>query len=106
MAHARFDEQGFETDSLAVAWGEVLTVGLRTTSDGPFAEDLFWQFALADRLIELPGSSLQGSALGSDDPSPPSATSVAGPLVQHSTVSPTAGSVDAARIPSTDADKS
>jgi predicted metal-dependent HD superfamily phosphohydrolase len=63
MSHARFDEQGFETDSLAVAWGEVLTVGLRTTSDGPFAEDLFWQFALADRLIELPGSCLQGSAL-------------------------------------------
>jgi predicted metal-dependent HD superfamily phosphohydrolase len=41
-----------------IPWSEVVGVGIRTTADGPFAEDVFWQLMLRDRWIEIPGSAI------------------------------------------------
>jgi predicted metal-dependent HD superfamily phosphohydrolase len=58
-----FDQQGFGVGDARVQWSELIAVGVRTTSDGPFAEDVFWQFFSAAGLIELPGSLVEGAAL-------------------------------------------
>ena len=58
------DERGFGTEQQLVPWSDVEAVGIRTTSDGPWAEDVFWQFLLRDgRLIELPGMAVDGEQL-------------------------------------------
>jgi predicted metal-dependent HD superfamily phosphohydrolase len=51
-----FDDRGFGTDARRIPWDDLIAVGVRTTADGPFAEDVFWQFLLRDGVIELPGS--------------------------------------------------
>jgi predicted metal-dependent HD superfamily phosphohydrolase len=56
MTHPFFDERGFGTDLHRVPWHEVAAIGIRTTSDGPFADDLFWQFVFDGQVLELPGS--------------------------------------------------
>jgi len=45
-------------DASSIPWSEVVAVAIRTTADGPFAEDLFWQLVLRDRWLELPGSAI------------------------------------------------
>lgn len=37
----------------SLPWDELVAVGIRTTADGPFAEDLFWQFLLPGGCVEL-----------------------------------------------------
>lgn len=44
------------TCSDGFAWHQVLAVGIRTTADGPFAEDLYWQLLVGERVIEVPGA--------------------------------------------------
>ncbi|TMQ23920.1 MAG: hypothetical protein E6J90_09430 [Deltaproteobacteria bacterium] len=60
----RCDEQGFETNSHRIRWDELLAVGIRTTADGPFLEDVFWQFLLPRGALELPGSLVTSTMLG------------------------------------------
>jgi predicted metal-dependent HD superfamily phosphohydrolase len=36
-------------------WTDVVAVGIRTTADGPYAEDVFWQFLFDNRCLEVPG---------------------------------------------------
>lgn len=57
-----FDEQGFGIPERFFRWHEVQAVGIRTTSAGPFAEDLFWQFVVGGGAVELPGSEVTGNA--------------------------------------------
>jgi predicted metal-dependent HD superfamily phosphohydrolase len=45
-------------DASSIPWSDVIAVGIRTTADGPFAEDVFWQLVLHDRWLELPGSAV------------------------------------------------
>lgn len=45
-----------------IPWNEVEAVGIRTTADGPMAPDMFWQFLLPGRLIELPSELVAGEA--------------------------------------------
>jgi hypothetical protein len=49
-------------DLSSLPWPDVCAVGIRTTADGPFAEDVFWQFVLAERCFEIPGQCVDGSA--------------------------------------------
>jgi predicted metal-dependent HD superfamily phosphohydrolase len=59
----RFDEQGFGTEARKIRWDELLAVGIRTTADGPFLEDVYWQFLTRGGALELPGSLVDGEAL-------------------------------------------
>lgn len=43
-------------------WPEVVAAGIRTTADGPFAEDVFWQLVVGDRVIEIPGALVEEAA--------------------------------------------
>jgi predicted metal-dependent HD superfamily phosphohydrolase len=45
-------------DPRSIPWSEIMALGIRTTADGPLAEDLFWQVVLRDRCLELPGSAV------------------------------------------------
>lgn len=45
-------------DACSIPWSEVVAVGIRTTADGPFAEDVFWQLMLRDGWLELPNSAV------------------------------------------------
>jgi predicted metal-dependent HD superfamily phosphohydrolase len=45
-------------DAHSIPWPEVVAVAIRTTADGPFAEDVFWQLVLRDRWLELPSSAV------------------------------------------------
>jgi len=47
----------------SIPWPDVVAVGIRTTADGPFVEDVFWQFLLCDRCIEIPGLLVDNAAL-------------------------------------------
>jgi predicted metal-dependent HD superfamily phosphohydrolase len=58
-----FDERGFGTEAARIAWDNLIAVGIRTTADGPFAEDVFWQLLLREGLVELPGSMFHGGGL-------------------------------------------
>jgi predicted metal-dependent HD superfamily phosphohydrolase len=58
-----FDEQGFASVAGRVRWQDVVAVGIRTTPDGPFAEDLFWQFLVPGGVLDLPGMLVDGAAL-------------------------------------------
>jgi predicted metal-dependent HD superfamily phosphohydrolase len=44
-------------------WGEVTATGIRTTADGPFSEDVFWQLQVGDRVIEIPGALVEDAEL-------------------------------------------
>jgi len=58
------DERGFDAGDARLRWDELLAVGIRTTSDGPFAADCFWQFLLrGGAVMELPAAQLDGEAL-------------------------------------------
>ncbi len=58
------DNQGIHAGEKHIPWSEVREVAIRTTSDGPFVEDLFWVFGLRDGMVELPGSLVNGEAVG------------------------------------------
>lgn len=58
-----FDDVGFGTADNKVNWSEVSTIGIRTTDEGPFVEDVFWMFVLTDGVIELPGSAINEAQL-------------------------------------------
>jgi len=58
-----FDEHGFGTGARRIRWDELTAVGIRTTAEGPFREDVYWQFLLRDGAVELPGSVVDGAAL-------------------------------------------
>ena len=45
-----------------IPWQDIEAVGIRTTSDGPWAEDVFWQFLRCDGFFELPGSYVDSAA--------------------------------------------
>lgn len=51
----------------SIAWAEVEAVGIRTSEDGPFGEDLFWQFVLRDGSLEIPGALVTESELAEID---------------------------------------
>jgi predicted metal-dependent HD superfamily phosphohydrolase len=46
----------------SMRWADVVAVGIRTTADGPFSEDVFWQFLLRDGFIEVPGQAVDSPA--------------------------------------------
>jgi predicted metal-dependent HD superfamily phosphohydrolase len=58
-----FDADGFGNSTGRIRWSELVAVGIRTTAAGPFAEDLFWQFLLHDRMVALPGACVTGDAI-------------------------------------------
>jgi predicted metal-dependent HD superfamily phosphohydrolase len=45
----------------AIPWSDVVSVGIRTSADGPYCEDFFWMFVLRDGSFELPGSMVDSS---------------------------------------------
>lgn len=55
MKPLRIDDDGFTWLQLRVTWNELVAVGIRTTADGPFSDDVFWQFFVRDGLHEVPG---------------------------------------------------
>jgi predicted metal-dependent HD superfamily phosphohydrolase len=63
MNTVHFDEQGIGSGAREIRWDELVAVGILTTSDGPFVEDVYWQFLLSDGVVELPGSVVDGGAL-------------------------------------------
>lgn len=58
-----FDAQGFGAGDQRVQWAELTAVGIKTTADGPFADDVFWQFLLPGGVLELPGPLIDDTAL-------------------------------------------
>jgi predicted metal-dependent HD superfamily phosphohydrolase len=44
-----------------IPWTELTAVGVRTTDDGPFEEDIFWLFVTPHETIEVPGSLIDGA---------------------------------------------
>lgn len=63
MTNQRLDDEGIPTAEGRIPWTEVEAIGLRTTADGPFVEDVFWMFLLFDGFLEVPGSLVQGEDL-------------------------------------------
>lgn len=60
----RCDDLGFGWGDSVLRWDELLAVGIRTSSDGPFAEDCFWQLLLqSGACLELPAALMTGDAL-------------------------------------------
>lgn len=47
----------------AIPWAEVIAVGIRTTADGPLCDDVYWQFLLPDRCLEVPAVWVDSDAL-------------------------------------------
>lgn len=47
----------------AIPWSDLIEVKIRTTDDGPWGEDVFWEFHLADSYFELPGAWISGDDL-------------------------------------------
>lgn len=56
MSRWTFDDAGFGPEARPLPWHELVAVGIRTTADGPFSEDVFWQFLVPSGVLELPGS--------------------------------------------------
>jgi predicted metal-dependent HD superfamily phosphohydrolase len=54
----RWDDEGWEIGEQRGSWRDLVAVGIRTTADGPFADDVFWQFLLERRVIELPSGAM------------------------------------------------
>ena len=63
MTTLRLDERGFGTAQLRWPWTDLRALGVRTTSDGPWGDDVFWVFLLSDRVFEVPGSQIRGEEL-------------------------------------------
>jgi predicted metal-dependent HD superfamily phosphohydrolase len=63
MTELRVDEHGIRTGEALLPWAELRAVGIRTTSGGPWAEDVFWMFLSRDHLIEIPGQAMTGARL-------------------------------------------
>ncbi len=69
------DDTGIRTGETLIPWNDVREVAIRTTSDGPFQDDLFWVFAARASVVELPGSlvnaqdliTMQGAMPGFDN---------------------------------------
>lgn len=62
------DEQGLkaiadEGELVAVAWDEVLKIGILTTDQGPFEDDLLWMFFYRDQdhVLAVPASALDAA---------------------------------------------
>src|SRR5262245_38619182 len=53
-----FDERGFGTEEQLIPWTDLRSVGIRTTSGGPWAEDVFWMFLSREGAIEIPGEAM------------------------------------------------
>lgn len=63
METLHFDDVGFGTAANKISWRQVQTIGIRTTDEGPFVEDVFWMFVLDDGVIELPGGAITSDHL-------------------------------------------
>lgn len=63
MPDLTFDHSGFGTTAQRISWQDLVLVGLRTTADGPFAEDVFWQFVSRHGFLEVPGPWIDREAL-------------------------------------------
>lgn len=50
------DDVGFGSEDARIAWADLVAVGIKTTADGPWTEDVFWMVHLRDgAVLELPG---------------------------------------------------
>lgn len=58
MLRFTMDEAGFGDERLRLPWSELSAVAIRTSADGPWAEDVFWQFLLRRDFFELPASQM------------------------------------------------
>ena len=58
------DKQGIHAGEKTIPWSDVREVAIRTTSEGPFVDDLFWVFGLRDGMVELPSALVNGEAVG------------------------------------------
>ena len=63
MEQLTVDERGIGTEARRISWAELVAVGIRTTADGPFSEDVFWLLLLRDGVVELPGSLVSSAHL-------------------------------------------
>jgi predicted metal-dependent HD superfamily phosphohydrolase len=54
----RWDDTGWVIGMHRGGWSDLVAVGIRTTADGPYADDVLWQFLLEDRVIELPAGAV------------------------------------------------
>ena len=63
MSELRVDESGIQTGEVLLRWAELRSVGIRTTSAGPWLEDVFWMFLSRNHLIEIPGQAMTGDRL-------------------------------------------
>src|SRR6516225_1389515 len=63
MSGLSFDERGIETGKVLVPWTDLRAVGIRTTSAGPWLEDLVWMFLSRGGLLEIPGAAMTGAHL-------------------------------------------
>ncbi|MGE0872967.1 MAG: hypothetical protein AB7P03_30730 [Kofleriaceae bacterium] len=49
MSHQwQFEVQGFGTGGERVRWTDLVAVAIRASSDGPWLDDVYWQFAVAN----------------------------------------------------------
>jgi predicted metal-dependent HD superfamily phosphohydrolase len=54
-------EDGFScSDGPSIRWDELRAVGIHTTEDGPWLEDVFWWFLSEDGLLEIPNGAVEG----------------------------------------------
>jgi predicted metal-dependent HD superfamily phosphohydrolase len=58
-----FDEHGVATAEHFFPSQDVSSIGVRTTSADPSADDVFWRFVIRSGVIELPGSRVTGDAV-------------------------------------------
>lgn len=58
-----FDESGIHTGKALIPWTDLRSLGIRTTSAGPWGEDLFWMFLTRGGLLEIPGAWMTGADL-------------------------------------------
>lgn len=63
MAGTEVDGTGLWVDGTRLPWDAIERVLLRTTSDGPFAEDVFWVFETRSGGVVLPGAATGGTLL-------------------------------------------
>lgn len=52
------------TITSSIPWDDVEAVGIRTTADGPFTEDVFWQFLVAGECVEVPTGAFDEDDVG------------------------------------------
>ncbi len=63
MTELSVDQHGIQTAGALIPWADLRSVGIRTTSAGPWVEDVFWMFLSRDHLIEIPGQAMTGARL-------------------------------------------